>query len=447
MKKLLVILSVLLMIFIVALESFEGAVAVMVVTVMSVAVVFLIKQKTEQSEFLIQVFLAALIVRIIFGMFIHIFELRPFFGGDALTYDSLGNRLVDIWFNNFSPNDPWSQKALSTSLPGWGMHYLTGIIYSITGRNILAAQFFCAVFGAATVPLVYLCAKKIFHNQKVGTISALLIAFFPAFIIWSSQLLKDGLIVFLLVLAMTLVLQLQEKLNYASVGLLIFSLFGILSLRFYIFYMVALAVAGSFVVGLKNTTKSVVTRLVVLIMIGISLTYLGVMRYASSDVEEYASLERIQRSRAGLANAESGFGDDVDVSTTEGAITAIPVGLLYLMLAPFPWQMTNFRQMITAPETILWWILLPFMFTGIWYTIRYRFRKAIAVLIFTVMLTLAYSIFQGNVGTAYRQRTQIQVFLFMFIAVGLTLRNERRENQRIMDKERKKRLEMNLRKR
>jgi hypothetical protein len=44
------------------------------------------------------------------------------------------------------------------------------------------------------------------------------------------------------------------------------------------------------------------------------------------------------------------------------------------------------------------------------------------------MLTLAYSIFQGNVGTAYRQRSQLLVFYFIFVSVGYVLVKERREN-------------------
>ena len=34
-------------------------------------------------------------------------------------------------------------------------------------------------------------------------------------------------------------------------------------------------------------------------------------------------------------------------------------------------------------------------------------------------------LWQGNVGTAYRQRAQIMVFLFIFIAAGLRLRELR----------------------
>src|SRR5687768_3879516 len=129
----------------------------------------------------------------------------------------------------------------------------------------------------------------------------------------------------------------------------------------------------------------------------------------------------------------------------EGAISAVPIGFLYLMFAPFPWEMTNFRQTLTLPEVLLWWAMMPLLVMGLWFAIRRRLRSSIPVLVFSLMLTLAYSIFQGNVGTAYRQRTQIQVFLFIFISVGITLFLERREDTRALRSERRKRLDDGLR--
>ena len=49
---------------------------------------------------------------------------------------------------------------------------------------------------------------------------------------------------------------------------------------------------------------------------------------------------------------------------------------------------------------------------------------------FTTMLTLAYSLFQGNVGTAYRQRSQLLVFYFIFVAVGAIIMKEQAEERR-----------------
>ena len=79
----------------------------------------------------------------------------------------------------------------------------------------------------------------------------------------------------------------------------------------------------------------------------------------------------------------------------------------------------------------MWWAMIPLMIGGIMYALRNRLRNAFPILFFSVMLTLAYSMFQGNVGTAYRQRTQIQVFLFIFIAVGWTISQERREDRKL----------------
>ena len=409
----------------------EGAAAMLIVILPSAVFLYVFRRNAEDKDFVSKLFLAALIVRLTFGIFIHIYDLRPFFGGDANTYDALGQRILDYWQGVAPGDDPFVLRATDMSLPGWGMNYLTAAIYGLLGPNIFAAQSFCGVIGAATAPLVYFCSLSIFGNDRVAKVSAIAIAFFPSFIIWSSQLLKDGLIIFLLVLAVLMVLRLQEKFDFWALSLLLASLFGVLSLRFYIFYMLAAAVVGTFIVGVSRSSNSLIRRTLALVLMGLGLTYVGALRTASLNYDKFSNLEQVQISRSDLAqSAESGYGGDVDVSTSEGAIQQLPVGFVYLMLAPFPWQMSNFRQLITLPEVLLWWALIPWMIFGIGFTLRRKLRAALPILIFSLMLTLAYSVFQGNVGTAYRQRTQIQVFLFMFIAVGWELRKEKKEDER-----------------
>jgi hypothetical protein len=411
----------------------DGASAILIVSVLSGISIYVFRRYTNEKDFVTTLFLGALMVRLLFGVLIHVFDLRDFFGSDALGYDYKAVKLLGYWAGQIPATDWDVRTSTDTSSPGWGMNYLVAFIYYVFGRNILAAQSFCAVFGAATAPLIFYCAQKIFSNIRVAKFASFAIAFFPSFVIWSSQLLKDGLIVFLLVLTITMVLQLQERFNYLAFILLLFSLFGIMSLRFYIFYMVAMAVAGSFIIGMSNKSTSIARRTVALVLIGLGLTYLGVLRNAGANLERYATLERVQNSRLDLAqSAESGFGGDADVSTTEGAISVIPLGFAYLMLAPFPWEVSNLRQAITLPDVLLWWAMIPLLIWGIWYALRNRLRSAFPILFFSLMLTLAYSIFQGNVGTAYRQRTQIQVFLFIFIGVGWELYRERREDRKMM---------------
>ncbi len=436
---------------IIALGSFavsfpDGPVALLMVATLAAGAVFIFRRFTDDKQFVTHVFLVALLLRMGFGLLIQIYELRDFFGGDAIAYDTHAASLVDIWMGRFVQNDFLTYQNDPAIGAGWGMYYFTGFIYFLVGRNIFAAQSFCAVVGAATAPMVFFCARKIFNNLRVAKVSAIAIAIFPSFVIWSGQLLKDGLIIFLLVLAMTMVLELQKKFNWVALALLIFSLLGTMSLRFYIFYMVIVAVVGSFLIGMSNSNKSMLRRIAVIGLMAAALLYLGIRQKASIELTRFANLERIQSSRRDLARAaDSGFAQDVDVSTTEGAISAVPIGFAYLMFAPFPWQAANLRQAITIPEVLFWWAMIPFLIVGLIYSVRHRLRNAFPVLIFSLLLTLSYSVFQGNVGTAYRQRTQIQVFLFIFISVGWTIWQEHRENQRILRSAAQRRVENSLR--
>ena len=88
----------------------------------------------------------------------------------------------------------------------------------------------------------------------------------------------------------------------------------------------------------------------------------GVSRLASRQFESYGNLQQLQVMRLDASqSAQSGFGQDIDVSTPTGALAAIPLGLTYLILAPFPWQLTSVRQMITLPEMVIWWTSIPLL--------------------------------------------------------------------------------------
>lgn len=410
----------------------DGAITSLVVLLAIVIIVSLIRKNFENSRFVLNVFILGLLLRLCFGLLLHMYDLRDVFAGDAETYNYTGARLAEIWQGLTVPNDVATWRAMKAQNfdIGWGMFYFVGIIYYIFGANILLAQSICGVIGACLAPMIYYCSKQIYNNDRVAKVAALLVTFIPAFIIWTSQLLKDGLIVFLLLVVMTVVIQLQKKFSFAALFILILSLIGILSLRSYIFYMVVFSVVGSFFVGSGSSGRAIARNVAFVLILGLTLTYLGVIRNAGSELGRYSSLQEIQHVRGALVDtADSGYGEDLDVSTPIGALTAIPVGFTYLMLAPFPWQAQKINQILILPEMFLWWAFIPFLIAGIWYTLKNRLITAIPILVFTLMLTIAYSIFQGNVGMAYRQRTQIQIFLFIFIAVGWSMIQERSENK------------------
>jgi hypothetical protein len=431
MNGLLLAIALLMFAGIVMMAPPEGGAAVVLALPVAAVAAWLIYRPKIDQKFLVRLFVAGLLVRIIVGTMIFVFHQQTFFGGDALTFDFFGYALVKTWEGDKSYQ--WLVDLFSGngSSSGWGMLYMVGVIYKIVGRNMLATQYVNSVLGAATAPLAYMIALEIFPNKRVARICGLLTAFFPSLVLWTSQGMKDGPIIFLLTLSMLATLKLGTRFSYKYVTALALALCGLVTLRFYVFYIILLSITAAFVMGRRKlTAQSFARQFIIMLVIGSALAFFGVSRLASRQIDTYGTLQQVQVMRSDAASsAQSGFGQDIDVSTPTGALLAVPVGLTYLILAPFPWQLTSVRQMITLPEMVIWWTSLPLLALGLWFTIKHRLREVTPILIFTSLLTLSYSILQGNVGTAYRQRAQLLVFYFVFVAIGFVLVKEKREEK------------------
>lgn len=422
--------------------SFVSCTVAVLVSVVLAGVASIFIRQTVPDEnhaiWLLRIFAWAWLLRMLLAVVIFVFNLQGFFGGDAYTYDFFGETQLKVWLGDknsqFVLNRFVGQAAGGAS--GWGMVYLIAALYGVIGRNMLAVQFVNAVIGSVTAPVIYLCSQHIFHNLRVARISALFVAFFPSLVLWSSQGLKDAPIVLLLSLSILATLKLGEKFSAPYLVTLLLSLLGLLTMRFYVFYMMVVAVGAAFAIGTrKTTTQTFLRQVIVIVSLCAGMMYFGVTRIADVQLEKFANLDEVQRSRRDAATtAESGFNQDADVRTASGFLTTLPIGITYLLFAPFPWQLASVRQSITLPEMLVWWLSFPALVIGVWFAVRYRFRQVLPILLFTVMLTLAYSVFQGNIGTAYRQRAQLLVFYFIFVAVGYTLFLEKREERRKQQK-------------
>jgi hypothetical protein len=431
MNSVLAVLTFATFVLVLVLAPTDGGTAMMLALSVAAIAAWMISQFKIEERFLFQLFTSAVLVRILVGTLIYFFHMQTFFGGDAFTYDFFGYSLLKVWEGNKDYQiaiDIFSGGGASS---GWGMLYMVAAIYKIVGKNMLAVQFVNAVLGAATAPLAYMISMEIFPHKRVARVCALLSAFFPSLVLWSSQGLKDGPIVFLLVLSMLATLKLGNRFSFRYLTALAFALCCLITLRFYVFYIAVLAITVAFILGRRRLTAQTFARqLIVMIIIGLALAYFGVSRYASKQFDTYGNLHQLQIMRLDASQrATSGFGQDVDVSSAGGVLSALPLGLSYLVLAPFPWQLASLRQVITLPEMVVWWASLPLLVLGLWFAVKYRIREVAPIIIFTTLLTLTYSILQGNVGTAYRQRAQLLVFYFVFVAIGFVLVKERRDER------------------
>ena len=165
---------------IVVVPDHSGAAAALVICAFLAlpAAVLIFRTKIE-SIFLVKLFIAGLLIRVVVGTLINVFALQDFFGGDAYTYDYYGLALVKAWGGDLYYAGLVQRFQGQLGSGAVGMLYLIAPIYRLVGRNMLAVQFVNAVLGAATAPVIFLIAHNIFGNLRVARIAAPLRCVFP----------------------------------------------------------------------------------------------------------------------------------------------------------------------------------------------------------------------------------------------------------------------------
>lgn len=410
------------------MTGIEGVlVAVLVAGILNFAIVLRIRAQGDagQGAFLARVYLATLILRATLAIVLNASSgnssFAAVFWGDSETYDRGGWLLALSWSGETVVN-PHVERSVS----GYGFYYLVGSLYWVFGRNALLVQFVNATIGSLTVIVIHAIARDLF-DARVARWAALFMAFFPQMVFWSGALYKDPAIMLCIATSMYAVLRLTERFTLRMVLLFTLSSLALMTLRFYVFYFVAFATLGTFLFSQRE--RGVLGS--VLAQVALLAIFLGAFSFAArrETVErhtQYFQLRQLQVVRSDQASLGKSATSEADVSTAAGAISALPVGLVYLLFAPFPWSISGIRQILTLPETLVWYALMPSFVRGLAHAIRHRLRQSLAILVFAGSLTAAYALFQGNVGTAYRQRTQITMFFFIFMGVGLTQRERER---------------------
>lgn len=404
-------------------DFIDSALAVLVVLVINLVVTLRIRTKLPDPEarFLSRTYVQSLLLRSLGAILLNVYagnlQVASYFWGDSSTYDDAGYYLALTWSGDLVVN-PYPVTAVS----GYGFVHLVAAVYFLFGRNRLLVQLVNATIGALSVIVLYAIARRLF-DDGVARRAALCMAFFPQMIFWSCAMYKDPSILLCIAVSMYAVLRLREEISLGPLALFVLSTLSLITLRFYVFYMVAFATLGTFLVSQRKGLLSGLLSQLLLGAILVSALVFGIRQETLKQQTSYLSLDNLQTARLGQTTlGRSNFGADFDVSTPLGAVAAIPVGLTYLLFSPFPWAITGLRQLLTLPEMLVWYSLLPSLFRGLRYSVRHRLRDVLPILAFAAVLTVAYAVFQSNVGTAYRQRTQISMFFFVFMGVGLELK-------------------------
>ena len=371
----------------------------------------------DDLELLMRAMLAGLLLRLGLGLVIHYSLPVWFFAPDQVTYQDVGWRTL-LYHRGLGPS-PWQiQDSIEI-----GYFYWNAFLFLLFGNVPLAPKIVNAFVGTATGLVAYRLAGEL-AGQDSARWTAILTMFFPSLVLWSTQNLRDPVVLLVTVLLFLAALRLRVKPSGRSFFAVLLAIGVLFLFRDYIAVMAVFGLVGaSFLTRARGLPAS--------LLVGAVLLGLAILAYQQLGLGarwvEAASFEAISDQRELLAYGRSAFRPDVDISTPLRGLQFLPLGLAFFLFSPFPWNVGSALSTMTLPEQLVWYALIPMVFNGTRYLLRERLHALGPVLVFLALTTVVYALVEGNAGTAYRHRAQVLVFFLIIASVGITLRALRRQ--------------------
>ncbi|MCX5695001.1 MAG: glycosyltransferase family 39 protein [Candidatus Omnitrophica bacterium] len=387
---------------------------------------YLIKLGNYKSRSaLMKIFLAGLSIRTAFCVILayishikngHIFFLKA----DDYGYSYNAHRILDAWYTTgvFPPHDSmvWMKAAGDLDYAYW-----VAFLYHFVGPYHFLPLFINCVTGAFSIILLYKLAEKVF-NPKVGLGAAGIFAFWPSLILWSTQNLRDALIIFFMLLIFVSQILFNEN-RHKFVAFLLFccSFFVIIQFRFVLAFILALATIFTLLFSPRLRLRIAVCLLSLCLGISIIFNFFNlrnILQY-NFDVKCFFSFWQALSHHHSLRvmDADSAFLVNVNINTFSDFLRESPRFIGYILFAPFPWQLNKISQLFAISEMLVWYFLVFFALKGAWFAFRYRLRLSLGVSIFVLATVIAFFA-EGNLGTLFRHRAVIWPIFFIYISAG-----------------------------
>jgi hypothetical protein len=285
-----------------------------------------------------------------------------------------------------------------------------------------------------TPVVIYRIGKQLGLSADGALLAGRLIAWSPAFAFWSGALYKEGLILLLLSLAVLHTLRLQTRFQWHAMLLMAGCLAGLFGLRPYIAALMCVVLCLGLLLGRGGNRglPSIVVgfrQLFILAGFVALLIWFGLTRTARATLpgSVHEALTTISISRQDLAQeAASGFSASTTFASPADAISFLPVGLVYFLLAPLPWQLGQLRQTLAIPETVCWTCLYPIVIWGISRGMKRNPQGSVLLLAAAASMTVLYALSLGNIGSIYRMRIQVWLIFAVFAGWGWEAWREKR---------------------
>jgi 4-amino-4-deoxy-L-arabinose transferase-like glycosyltransferase len=287
-------------------------------------------------------------------------------------------------------------------------------IYAVFGQDTLLVRIAIAFTGVLVIVNIFRLTEDLF-NRRAGLYAAGIAAVFPYWVYLSTILYRDMLVILLLSQILYALIQFNQSesawslrsaimLTAMADGLRPASILPVCGA----YIITAYAMAG----GWRNRFREAVVAGFGFI---IPILYLRRGIYNLS-----ITLKTLARQRAYRARGGGAYLENVLYSNWLELLVYAPIGALYFLLTPFPWQIHNSLSLIAAISNIvIWYPIIVLAVTAIPRVIANHPGASIILIGFTVVGIGGYGLIESNAGPAMRHRAQFQLPFFIYSAVRL----------------------------
>lgn len=376
----------------------------------------------------------AFAIRILVCIAIHLYSLDTGFGGfyplqsghDDILYWDLAIQIQNGVFPDVLPS----------SYP-----LVLAALFSVTGQNLLLGKLLNVFIDSLTVFFAVLLSNELVrkdilikkNRNRVANLTGLFLSLYPSTIFYSTQLIRDPLIVFLGIINLYLSVFALKTQKLAIWLFWCVSLLATYSLRPY----AAASLVISFLLYLLLIWKTKLSRkllvlLLAFIICALAPYFLGQGFFAINWIVQAANIDEISTQReVAYSTGGSSTGITIDYSNPISFIITYVPSFLTAIIGPFPWQL-NGAALIALPEAFcMWGIQYKLWLSFSKKTDKFQIREEGLLLISALVSTATFSLFSDNIGANTRLRLLSWISLLVYSSVMFGKRKEVRKKRNI----------------
>jgi hypothetical protein len=339
----------------------------------------------------------------------------PDSGADAVSFERVGWEYTQAWNMGLE---------ISSRSAAYIYSKIIGVIYFISGRVPLLAQFVNVLLGVLIVYYVYKIIIELGATKRSAQIGTVIAALFPTLCLYSAITMRENFISFF---AIASVFYFFKWLNSGTVSKLVLAvaflllsstlhgamiLIGIVYAIFFIFYKAKIKKWR--LVSKQSFFGIFIVTLVIIIFSSF------LMNKIPSDLSlvfspDYMGSRVTTQARGGAAYLV-GFTPDSILDI----IIQTPVRMMYFLFAPFPWMISSPDQILGLIDALLYLVLVFYSIGGLKYLKKYNNPSFWAVTLTLLIMIATFAWGTSNFGTAIRHRQKIVWLIIAVSSLGIT---------------------------